>query len=248
MSSNLKVQSSKFTLLLVLGLWSVDCGVRTAPAQPTNEPGRPDYSAFKLITDRNIFNQRRYASQARRPRRETRNSARGDYFALAGTMSYEKGTFAFFEGTSSEYKKVLKPAETIAGYTVTAITPAYVKLASSSNEIELPVGMQLRREESGDWHLSERAELPAVGAERTTFTRQAPGLASTPASLLAVATNGEPEEPPDDPDPQSAITDSQSGTAGTNATAAAASGGDSGTDPVLKRLMDKAAAERGQPR
>jgi len=143
---------------------------------------------------------------------------------------------------------VLKPAETIAGYTVTAITPAYVKLASSSNEIELPVGMQLRREESGDWHLSERAELPAVGAERTTFTRQAPGLASTPASLLAVATNGEPEEPPDDPDPQSAITDSQSGTAGTNATAAAASGGDSGTDPVLKRLMDKAAAERGQPR
>ena len=248
MSSRLKFQSLKFALLLVLGLWTVDCSLWTAPAQPTHEAGRPDYSAFKLIVDRNIFNQRRYASQTRRPRRETRNSARGDYFALAGTMSYEKGTFAFFEGTSSEYKKVLKPAETIAGYTVTTITPAYVKLASSSNEVELPVGMQLRREESGDWHLSERAELPAVGAERTAFTRQAPELAATPASSLAVATNGEPEELPDDPDPQSAITDSQSGTTGTNTTAAAATGGDSGTDPVLKRLMDKAAAERGQPR
>ncbi len=248
MSSRLKFQSLKFALLLVLGLWTVDCSLWTAPAQPTNEPGRPDYSAFNLITDRNIFNQRRSGRQARGSRRETRNSARGDYFALAGTMSYEKGTFAFFEGTSSEYKKVLKPAETIAGYTVTAITPAYVKLASSSNEVELPVGMQLRREESGDWHLSERAELPAGRGERTASTRQTPAIAGTQASQPVVATNGEPEELPDDPDPQSAITDSQSGTTGTNTTAAAATGGDSGTDPVLKRLMDKAAAERGQPR
>jgi len=248
MSSNPKIQSSKVALLLVLGLWSVDCGLRTAPAQPTNEPGRPDYSAFNLITDRNIFNQRRSGRQARGSRRETRNSARGDYFALAGTMSYEKGTFAFFEGTSSEYKKVLKPAETIAGYTVTAITPAYVKLASSSNEVKLPVGMQLRREESGDWHLSERAELPAGRGERTASTRQTPAIAGTQASQPVVATNGEPEELPDDSDPQSAVTDSQSGNAETNATAATTTGGDRGTDPVLKRLMDKAAAERGQPR
>ena len=29
---------------------------------------------------------------------------------LVGTMTYEKGTFAFFDGSSSEYRKALKRA------------------------------------------------------------------------------------------------------------------------------------------
>ncbi len=36
-------------LLLLLGLWTVDCGLWTASAQPTNGPARPDYSAFRVI-------------------------------------------------------------------------------------------------------------------------------------------------------------------------------------------------------
>ena len=62
-------------------------------------------------------------------------------------MTYEKGTFAFFDGTSSEYKKALKLADAIAGYKVTNIAPNGVKLASGTNELDLSVGAQLRREE-----------------------------------------------------------------------------------------------------
>ena len=73
---------------------------------------------------------------------------------LVGTMTYEKGTFAFFDGTSSDYKKALKLTDTIAGYKVTTIAPNGVKLASGTNEVELSVGAQLRREEDGPWLLA----------------------------------------------------------------------------------------------
>jgi len=33
-------------------------------------------------------------------------------------MSYEKGPFAFFEGSSSEFQKVLKQDDTIAGFKI----------------------------------------------------------------------------------------------------------------------------------
>ena len=55
-------------------------------------------------------------------------------------MTYEKGTFAFFDGTSSDYKKALKLTDVIAGYKVTNIAPNGVKLASGTNALELSVG------------------------------------------------------------------------------------------------------------
>ena len=74
-------------------------------------------------------------------------------------MSYEKGTFAFFDGTSSDYKKALKLTDSIAGYKVTNIAPNSVKLASGTNELELSVGAQLRREEDGPWLLASQSSV-----------------------------------------------------------------------------------------
>src|SRR5207248_6850196 len=98
--------------------------------QSTNAPSRLDYSAFRIIADRNIFDPRRSARSAP-PERTRRTYTRTDSFGLVGTMSYhEKGTLAFFEGSSPDYKKVLKTDDTIAGFKVAAIAPSYVKLAS----------------------------------------------------------------------------------------------------------------------
>ena len=84
-------------------------------------------------------------------------------------MSYEKGTFAFFDGTSSEYKKALKLTDSIAGYKVTNIAPNGVKLASGTNELDLSVGAQLRREEDGPWLLaSQSASYSATPASTGT--------------------------------------------------------------------------------
>jgi hypothetical protein len=83
-------------------------------------------------------------------------------------MSYEKGTFAFFDGTSSEYKKALKLADAIAGYKVTNIAPNGVKLASGTNELELSVGAQLRREEDGPWLLASQSTSYAATPASTS--------------------------------------------------------------------------------
>lgn len=77
-----------------------------------------------------------------------------DSLTLVGTMSYERGSFAFFDGSSFEYKKALKLTDVIAGYKVAHIASNGVKLAAGTNELELHVGMQLRREEDGPWLLS----------------------------------------------------------------------------------------------
>src|SRR5258706_16352028 len=73
-------------------------------------------------------------------------------------MRYEKGLFAFFDGTRSDYRKVLKQDDTIAGFKITAIEPSHVILASATNELDLGVGKQLRREDEGEWRMSDRPE------------------------------------------------------------------------------------------
>lgn len=110
-------------------------------------PASLDYSAFRLIADRNIFDPNRFPHTG--PRVSTSRTV--DSFSLVGTMSYEKGDFAFFDGTSSDFKKVLKPADTIAGYKVVAISPDSVKLAQSTNQLVLAVGTQMRRQDDGTW-------------------------------------------------------------------------------------------------
>ena len=144
-------------------------------ADTNNGPVSLDYAAFKVIVDRNIFDPNRVPRRGSRPLREAPKSI--DFLTLVGTMSYEKGTFAFFDGTSSEYKKVLKLADAIAGYKVTNIAPNGVKLTSGTNVLELGVGAQLRREENGPW-------LPAG---QSTSYAAAPSSTSTNA---AATTNG----------------------------------------------------------
>ena len=124
------------------------------PTSGTNGSAtRLDYAAFRVIVDRNIFDPNRvpHRSAEVRPRPTPRSV---DSLTLVGTMAYEKGTFAFFDGSITDYKKALKLTDVIAGYKVTNISPSGVRLSAGTNELELKVGMQLRREEDGPWMLS----------------------------------------------------------------------------------------------
>src|SRR5689334_21617853 len=119
-------------------------------AQETNN--YPNFNAFSIIQQRNIFDPKRtgYIPQGR----EVRRGPRVDAFALVGTMSYAKGQFAFFDGSSSQYKKVLEPGGTIAGYTVKEITQTNVTLAANGKEFGMPVGSQMRNEGQNKWQLA----------------------------------------------------------------------------------------------
>ena len=144
-------------------------------AAETNSTARVDYQSFRIISERNIFNANRSPRSARSPRTRSDRPVRTESFALVGTMSYEKGRFAFFEGSSSQYQIVCKPADTIAGYKVADIAPNYVKLESNGKAIEMRVGMQMKRQEEGEWLLGARTEPTATSNASPTSAEQPGG-------------------------------------------------------------------------
>ncbi len=152
-----------------------------AHAQSTGDSTATDYSSFQVIVQRNIFNPNRYGidSGYRPPQRGLPT------FSLTGTMSYRQGMYAFFDGTSPDYHKVLKEGGTIAGYTVTNITFAGAQLQGAGQPVNLKVGAAMRQD--GDsWILSEPGQwdqttVSAAGTE--TETPASPGTsASAPPS------------------------------------------------------------------
>ena len=129
------------------------------PAQVASAPSRgraaaspSDDSAFRIISERNIFNANRSGGQVRL---SSRRPARVEGFTLVGTMAYAKGAFAFFDGTSSEFTKVLKTDGVIAGHKVVDILTDAVKLEADGKILELPIGSAMRREDEGTWHQGE---------------------------------------------------------------------------------------------
>jgi hypothetical protein len=117
-----------------------------------------DFNEFKIILDRNIFDPNRAAPGARRRTEDKPKPTRIDYLNLVGAMSYEKGRFAFFDGTSSEYRKSVKPGDSIAGYKVADVTQNTVTLQSGDKKLDLPVGGQLKRIDEGEWQLNSAPE------------------------------------------------------------------------------------------
>ena len=73
------------------------------------------------------------------------------------TAAGSAGSFAFFKGSSAQYEKALKLSDSIAGYKVMDISHSAVKLNSGTNNIELAIGSQMRREDQGPWTLSADA-------------------------------------------------------------------------------------------
>ena len=133
---------------------------RVEPASPgTGE------SAFRIISERNIFNANRSGGQVRL---ETRRPTQIETFTLVGTMAYEKGAFAFFEGSSSEFTKALKADSVIAGHKLVDIHASSVKLEADGKQIELPVGSQMRREDAGLWQVAAAEAHTSSGGGNTS--------------------------------------------------------------------------------
>lgn len=135
-------------------------------ARASSAPARIDYSTFRQIADRNIFNASRTARGAPPPPREIRRPSRVDTFGLVGTMAYEKGPMAFFDGNSSEFRQAVRLNDKVAGWTLAAVSLHSVKLANGTNSFELPVGQSLRREDDGPWRLADGADFASSGGGR----------------------------------------------------------------------------------
>lgn len=152
------------TLRLVLALTALLAGV-AASAQETElsaeQPGASsrEYVGFQLIAERNIFDSGR-SSPSARPRVETRKPVSADTLTLVGAMTYAKGAYAFFDGSGPEFQKVVKAGNTIGDFKVTLIRGSGVKLECGAKCVDLRVGMQMRREENGDWEVASPSAPP----------------------------------------------------------------------------------------
>jgi hypothetical protein len=192
--------------LLVVSRFRLGCGILLAAlagctlvsAQTNNGvPRATDYPAFsRFVTDRNIFDPNRqphYTSTRTRTRtRTTRTSTSAPAFTFVGTMSYEKGLFAFFSGNNADLKKVLPVTEKIAGYTIAEIAPGRVTLESADKKqkLALKVG-DVMREENGKWGLSGSGEQPAGDSTSAPETSSSSGSEN---SAAAPTSAGEPND------------------------------------------------------
>ena len=235
-------------VLILAGLWTLDFGLGSATAAPTNAL---DEASFVAITKNNIFNPRRRGRMPDAPREKQPPRAVVDWFALVGIMNYDKGLFAFFEGNKSDYAKVEKPGDKIADFKVEKIEAAMVTLSRGTNTIIMPVNMQMRREEGGDWKLAPRSESYVAGNERdrndrsrydrgrrnrdfnsrngspspTTNETPTPGAESILSAVQQMIQNA------DQPPPPEVFLDQGPDNGG--------NGGDTNEDPVLRALRER---------
>ena len=108
----------------------------------------PSFEPFQIIVERNIFSATP-SRQAAEPQKLPQPSP--ERLILFGTMSYERGQFAFFDGSNPDFRKDLKLGEQIGGCVLTEIAATQVKLKAGEREWELPVGTCLLRENAGPW-------------------------------------------------------------------------------------------------
>lgn len=168
--------------MILLAAWSA-----TAASSPSNGiPGSQDYAKFTaFIADRNIFDPSRqpHNPTSRPSGRHPRRAAPGIQFV--GTMSYDKGRFAFFSGNSSDLSKVVRVGDTFLNYTVAAVCSTNVVLeATNQTQINIGLGGGLK-ENNGVWVSVDAGDVaPAAGAAETAGAPDTSGSVSeaTPPS------------------------------------------------------------------
>ncbi|MEQ2006187.1 MAG: hypothetical protein ABMA26_05260 [Limisphaerales bacterium] len=152
--------------LLLLAALPAAAANKSAPGRPAqskpapSKPTRVDdgFKDFAVIAQRNVFNANRSLTPTpAASKTKATPPPKIEAFALLGTMSLERGSVAFFDGTSATFRKAVETGDKLGTYTVAAIAHDRVTLKAGESELCLPLKMQFRREDQGEWQL---AELP----------------------------------------------------------------------------------------
>lgn len=155
-------------------------------AKPAVPPTALNYEAFSMVADRNIFNQNRFPRSSRGTANTNvvRRTPKIDSLTLVGTMDYEKGKLAFFDGSSSQFKKAVKVGDSVGSFKLLDVTPSQVKLAADKAEMELKIGQALRREDDGEWQVSSISVIGSGSSSMasTNGAKPADAAAATPSS------------------------------------------------------------------
>lgn len=125
----------------------------------------------------------------------TGKSARLEIFALLGTASSGTGAFAFFDGNRPEFRTMAHPGERIGSCIIQSVGFDHVRLTSGTNEIELPIRKELRRENEGPWRVADLEERRIPREESPAQVASVSGsnlpTSSSPVALSSPADRGE---------------------------------------------------------
>jgi hypothetical protein len=164
-----------------------------ARGQSNRVPGPADYPKFSaFITDRNIFdpNRQPHSWSPNHPTTHPKHTS-APAIQFVGTMSYEKGLFAFLSGNNSDLSKVLQAGDQYLGFTVASVTPANVVLESTNKtQIALGIGGGLKQE-NGNWVKSDSYDSSAPASEAAAGSS---GSDSSSAEPAAPPSTGEPND------------------------------------------------------
>ncbi|MEW6237852.1 MAG: hypothetical protein AB1656_20895 [Candidatus Omnitrophota bacterium] len=139
--------------VLLIGL----AGASVFSVWPEEKPAaaQPSFDSYRMIWDKNIFNPNRRAMrnavEAPRPAAPPPE----DRISLSGTMIFEEGSFAFFDGSQSDYRRVAKLGDEFAGFRIAAIETEGVILMRENEQLDLPVGKSLIEREKGKWEVGD---------------------------------------------------------------------------------------------
>ncbi len=174
MTSVIRLLFATSLVLGVLGSSSLTAQNRpTAAAVPTPispVPAAQEFSAFRSIADRNIFD----ASRVDRVQRNANPDAppppppAAQTITLVGTMNYEKGLFAFFDSSEAAYRRVLEVNESVGGFTVTTITDDSVDLRNDDRTLTLQLQQSLRRTADSPWTVSDAPATPSSASTQSS--------------------------------------------------------------------------------
>lgn len=198
-------------------------------AEATNAPSGSSLGEFKIITERNIFNANRRPGSTRKVEVREEKPPKIEAFSLVGTMHDEEAhsAFAFFDGTEPHYCAVLKPGETIGGHKLLEIVPDSVKLGTTNDtQIDLPMGMQMRRQAEGSWQL-----IVGTAASSSSSASREPSLSSEGSARRDRRSLSDSR--------RERGSSSSSGGIGAAARPDAGSANAGSTDDILRRLMEK---------
>jgi len=162
-------------------------GTTSAPANDSSIAASAPYEAFRIITDRNIFNPNRTG------RRQITQEAppRPDTITLVGTMDSDKGLRAFFDVSISRAKpsQAVRVGESVEKFKVTKITPKAIDVERDGKTLPVRVGQQFRRPPGGDWDLvGEDVVLREAQARAALETK------SDPMAPVVIPANASPAE------------------------------------------------------
>ena len=133
-------------------------------------PAAPEFSAFRSIADRNIFD----TSRVDRVQRNANPDAppppppAAQTITLVGTMNYEKGRFAFFDSSEAAFRRVLEVNETLGEFTITTITDDSVDLHNDDRTLTLRLQQSLRRTADSPWTVSDAPTTPSSASTQSS--------------------------------------------------------------------------------